>query len=181
MLRFDGFERTECTGLYHDPKLRNAIHALKYRGCTAIRPAMVGYLRRRVLHTSPNPLLAKEGVTMVIQPLPADPARVRERGFDHAAFLAECLAEALGVAQPIADFLERRPGHGIAQAMLEDPALRSANVRDIFCLKSGVSIPPSILLVDDVITTGATMKEAAAVLRAAGVYNISAFALAMGK
>ncbi|MEK7115957.1 MAG: hypothetical protein AAB879_01020, partial [Patescibacteria group bacterium] len=46
--RYNGFERMTWTGMYHDPHLRAAIHAIKYRGCRAIRPALVEYLRRRV-------------------------------------------------------------------------------------------------------------------------------------
>ncbi len=180
--RYDGFERLDVTGLYHDPRLRAAIHALKYKGLTAIRPALVAYLRTRV-HRDERQRIANYHI--VIQPLPTDPRRVRERGFDQATFIAECLVEAIGIETPILHLLDRYRGSGIAQATIESPELRAANIRGVFLLRTrgdvgSLTVPRNILLIDDVITTGATMKEAARVLRDAGAQTISGFALALG-
>ncbi|MEK7116371.1 MAG: hypothetical protein AAB879_03180, partial [Patescibacteria group bacterium] len=120
---------------------------------------------------------------------PAAPERARERGFEHAAFIAECLREAFALssddpkmlATPITYLVQRQKGSGITQAMLEESTLRAANVRGMFTVTPSVTIPKYVLLVDDVITTGETIKDAARAARTAGVEKMYGFALALGR
>lgn len=118
--------------------------------------------------------IPEEGWTVTAIPLSA--RRQRERGFNQAAVFAQKLAALAGL--PYADLLVR-PKETRAQAEL-DAARRSANVRNAFAVRAAEQLPKSVLLVDDVITTGATLREAAVCLRRAGVQTVWAVTIAHG-
>ena len=87
--------------------------------------------------------------------------RAAERGFDQARELVRRAAAISGAS--VADVLVKR---GRAQRGLGRAARLAARGR--FRLRAGVPVPPQALLLDDVVTTGATLADAAAALRAAG-------------
>lgn len=95
--------------------------------------------------------------------VPATPAARRRRGFDHAELLAQAVAEELGIA--CIDVL-RRP-HSFDQRRLSRAA-RLANMEGSMQALPGATLPRSVLLVDDVCTTGATLFAASEALREAG-------------
>lgn len=112
---------------------------------------------------APAPVV--RGVDGVV-PVPADPARTRRRGEDHAALLATAVAAALGV--PVLPLLARRRSQ-VAQHRQG----RSGRAR---LVPPELTAAPSgrVLLVDDVHTTGATLRASAAVLRDAGASRVTA-------
>lgn len=116
----------------------------------------------------------------LLVPVPLHPARLRERGYNQALELATPLAKRLGIALG-GDLLARtRPTS--AQAGL-DAKTRRRNLRGAFeCPDRSLArfAPGSthVALVDDVMTTGATLRECARVLRRAGFARIDAWALA---
>lgn len=158
-----------AAGPYHDPTLRACVHALKYQGVFAAEEAYRLLLGR---------LPFCDARYDVIVPLPAAPHRVLERGFDQAVLLARWLSERGGV--PCVEALVRRSGSEVAQATLEDEALRRANVTGAFRRRAGMALGRRILLVDDVVTTGATVCAAVEALRADGA-EIDVACLALGK
>lgn len=100
-----------------------------------------------------------------VVPVPLHPARLRERGFNQAAWLSRALARTLGIPHDYRRL--RRIGTAVAQAGTRRPA-RMHNVRNAFEARAPYSRPTRVLLVDDVVTTGATAGAAAAALRCAG-------------
>jgi ComF family protein len=102
-------------------------------------------------------------------------SRLRERGYNQAFELAKPVARALGV--PIARDRLARIRATPAQTGL-DAAARRRNLRGAFAVSRGGSLPKHIALFDDVVTTGATVRECARVLRRAGVERIDVWALA---
>lgn len=101
----------------------------------------------------------------VLVPVPLTTARLRERGFDHAELLARAMAEELG--WPTRRLLARRPG-GRRQSRL-GRAERAENVRGRYSVLPEARIPGvPVLLVDDVLTTGATATECCRALTGAG-------------
>lgn len=108
-------------------------------------------------------------------PLPLHRERLRRRGYDQALELARPLARALDL--PLADGLLTRSKSTIAQSRL-DAGARKRNLRGAFQLVAGAPLPAHIVLVDDVMTTGATLHSAARVLLAAGVRRVDAWVCA---
>ncbi|MDE2662947.1 MAG: ComF family protein [Gemmatimonadota bacterium] len=108
-------------------------------------------------------------------PVPLTPARQRERGFNQAGELARALAE-LGVGS-LGPFLDRRPG-GSRQAGVRG-ALRRANVQGRFRLCAGLPEERrSAIIVDDVLTTGATAIACAETLAEAGFRSVATVSFA---
>jgi ComF family protein len=111
----------------------------------------------------------------LILPVPLHRARLRQRGYNQALELARPLGRALGV--PVRHDLLLRSRATAAQTEL-DAASRRRNVRGAFAVRDGVALPAHVALLDDVMTTGATLAECARVLRRAGVARVDAWALA---
>ncbi|MFC4819988.1 ComF family protein [Dokdonella ginsengisoli] len=108
-------------------------------------------------------------------PVPLHTARLRERGYNQALELARPLARAFAI--PLrADLLLRTratpPQTGL------DAKTRRRNLRGAFAVAVGATLPGHVALVDDVMTTGATLRECARALRAAGVARVDVWALA---
>lgn len=108
-------------------------------------------------------------------PVPLHRARLRQRGYDQALELAKPLARALGLPLRIDLLLRRRATAPQSELHAGE---RRRNLRDAFAAGGGVEMPAHVALVDDVMTTGATLQAAAEALRRAGVARIDAWVCA---
>ena len=111
----------------------------------------------------------------LILPVPLHRARLRERGYNQALELARPLGRALAI--PVRHDLLLRPRATAAQTEL-DAAARRRNVRGAFAVRTDAALPPHVAVLDDVMTTGATLAECARVLKRAGVRRVDVWALA---
>lgn len=111
----------------------------------------------------------------LIVPVPLHRARLRQRGYNQALELARPLARALGV--PLRHDLLQRAHPTAAQSELDAPS-RRRNVRGAFAVRPNAPLPAHVAVLDDVMTTGATLAECARVLRRAGVARVDVWALA---
>lgn len=156
------FARSAC--LLHPPA-NTVVHQLKYGGWHALAQPMAERINRIRL---PDELTNQ--VQWVI-PVPTTAARQRERGYNQAERLAGAFAGLRGLE--LIDCLERVGARNTQTAL--QPLERAANVAGAFRLRAGA--PPleakHLLLVDDVLTTGATSAECAAVLVAGGARCVS--------
>lgn len=114
------------------------------------------------------------GAELVV-PVPLHPARLRQRGFNPAALLARSLARAHDVS--VAPCALERVRDTPSQTGLGRRA-RARNVAGAFRVRREARIPARVWLVDDVVTTGATLREAARALRHAGARRIVAICAA---
>jgi ComF family protein len=149
--------------LLHPPADR-IVHQIKYRGWRAL-----GDVMGRALAQTQLPA-ALRACTAVL-PVPTTKNRIRERGYNQAELIAEAFARQCHV--PLGNWLERAPATS-SQTTLQ-PAKRAANVAGAFRLCSGaeLAVPnTNILLIDDVLTTGATVSECAETLAAAGAASV---------
>lgn len=110
-----------------------------------------------------------------IVPVPLHASRLRERGYNQALELARPVARALGV--PLRQDALVRVRATPAQTGL-DAVARRRNLRAAFAVPARVALPAHVALLDDVMTTGATLHEAARVLLRAGARRVDAWALA---
>jgi len=107
----------------------------------------------------------------VIVPVPLHSARQRERGFNQAALLALLLGER--IAAPVEPVLERIRYTTTQTAF--DRSERMENLRGAFRLRRKMDVRGlRVLLVDDVLTTGATLSECARILKKSGSASIHA-------
>lgn len=144
--------------------LRTAIHELKYRG------------RRRVAARLAEELLGEPAVRellaagVVLVPVPLHPRRRRERGFNQAEWLAAELARRAQLRMAPAVLVRRKetaPQTGLSASA------RRANVRGAFAVRRRSQVDGCVVvLVDDVLTTGATALACARALRQAGAAQV---------
>ncbi|MGJ4728872.1 ComF family protein, partial [Luteimonas sp. SDU101] len=108
-------------------------------------------------------------------PVPLHRSRLRQRGYDQALELARPLAAALRL--PLLTGVLQRQRATRAQSEL-DAGARRRNLRGAFAVGAGMALPAHVVLVDDVMTTGATLHAAARALRKAGVARVDAWVCA---
>lgn len=108
-------------------------------------------------------------------PIPLHRARLRTRGYDQALELAKPLARMLTI--PLHERALSRTRHTAPQSELDAPG-RRRNLRGAFAVPSKPTLPAHVALVDDVMTTGATLHAAAVALRRAGVARVDAWVCA---
>lgn len=120
-------------------------------------------------------VLADVARPQALIPLPLHRARLRRRGYDQALELARPLARGLGL--PLVETALFRQRETAPQSRL-DAAARRRNLRDAFAVRPEADLPAHIVLVDDVMTTGATLHAAAQALRRAGAVRVDAWVCA---
>lgn len=104
--------------------------------------------------------------------VPLSRKRRRHRGYDQAELLARRVGELTGI--PVVDALEKKRDTAI-QSRLKKPSQRRANVLGAYGVREGVELKGKrLVLVDDVVTSGATLSECAACLRMAGAESVVA-------
>jgi ComF family protein len=148
---------------------RDLVSALKFRGAVGVADAMAA----QIAANAPPELLA--GATLV--PVPLHARRLRSRGYNQAAAIADALG--LRTGSEIADCLART---GLAATQVgRHRAERRAGPAGAIEVRAAV--PASVLLVDDVVTTGATLAACQRALRAAGSSEVAAvvFARTLGR
>jgi ComF family protein len=154
------FDRARGAGLYAGP-LRRALHALKFRGRRSLGRPLADLICEQCL-----PVLRAGGEVLV--PVPLARARLRERGFNQAEVIAERLGATLDL--PVRHRWLARVRDTAPQTDLA-AAARIANVDGAFVARRAVA-GRHVILVDDVLTTGATSRACARALRAAGASRV---------
>lgn len=119
--------------------------------------------------------LPSSALPQALLPVPLHRGRLRRRGFNQALELAKPLAQAFGL--PLYAQALHRQRATQAQSELDAPS-RRRNVRGAFAIAPGIRLPDHVAVVDDVMTTGATLAECARVLRRSGVQCVDVWALA---
>lgn len=174
------FERAVAYAFYQD-RMRGVIHALKY---DRMHPAA---RRMGLMLAQAIALLAGEAPTeMLVVPIPLHRARQSERGFNQARLLAVHAIQALRSSHPdwrltLAPAALMRLRATESQASLT-PRQRRSNVRGAFSVSDPELVRDRhVLLVDDILTTGATARAAAQVLKRAGAATVWVATLARAR
>ncbi|WP_246026444.1 ComF family protein [Oleiharenicola lentus] len=144
---------------------RSLIHALKYHRALHVLEDIVTAMRQA-------PGYADYARGAVLVPVPLHPRKLRERTYNQALLLAECLAQATDGEAEVQQLLQR-----VADTHTQthfDRETRRENLKNAFALAPGATLNPTYryLLIDDVFTTGSTLNSCAAVLRRGGALSL---------
>jgi ComF family protein len=158
---------------HYDGVLKRAIAALKYNNHPQLAQPLGTWMAQAWLAT---PTLCQSPPARVV-PIPLHPSRLQERGFNQADLLARSFCTATRL-QRMAGL--ERPKATAAQFQLS-PTARVTNLTDAFQISRSLQQQrdvPTVLLVDDIFTTGATLCEAVQTLRRRGIRVSGAIVLA---
>jgi ComF family protein len=160
------FDQALSAGIFEGP-LREAIHQFKYRPCRSLGKPLARWMAGTIRVIQPIDLIV---------PIPLHSSRLRKRGFNQALLLAAELGKCTQLPLSFDNLVRIRPTR--PQVELSGTE-RIKNVAGAFALnRPGAVLGRSILLIDDVFTTGATMNECARVLKKAGAAQVTAFTAA---
>ena len=154
--RLPAFEGIRAPYLFQGA-IKNAIYDFKYRGLKAAAPEF-GRLLADYLKLHP---LAGD----VLIPVPLHPRRLRERGYNQSDLLAKELGKLTGIK--VESALLTRTKDGLAQAHTASKNQRRDNVEGSFSSTGRIS-GKTVILVDDVATTGSTLSACATALKESG-------------
>lgn len=160
------FDQAVSTGYFEGP-LREAVHQFKYRPCRSLGRPLGEWMATKVRLVSDVDL---------VMPVPLHRKRLKERGFNQALLLAHRMSETHRIPFSCDNLYRTRPTRPQVELSGEE---RIKNVAGAFALRRAQEVADmSVVLVDDVFTTGATMNECASVLKKAGAAQVTAFTLA---
>jgi ComF family protein len=167
---------SKLMSLYHfekDGTLQSIIHQLKYEGMTKLGVELGRKLGQKLLTELINSPV--DGIV----PVPLHPTKLRERSYNQSEFIARGVREVTGL--PVYTSLVKRHKYTSSQTQL-DSAERKENVGDAFSLNKRYLLSvegKTFLIVDDVITTGATSEACAEVLLKSGASKAIACSVAL--
>ena len=160
---FYAFERARSFAYYNDA-LAGAIVLLKYEEVTRLGH----WFAERLAEVIRN--AGEEFQADAVVPVPLHPDRQRERGYNQAELIARPLAQRLGLK--LGSYLLMRTKPRPAQLVLSRSE-HWKSVRGAYATRQGVRVDKlRILLVDDVLTTGATLDACSRVLKKAGAASV---------
>lgn len=146
--------------------VKQLIHMLKYENGVDAAPLLAELIGRRL-----SPLSSQYDV---IVPVPIQPRKYRQRGYNQAELLARSLSKRLGLI--VVRVLYRRGS--VSQVGANRTTRLTQLEGKVYLHKSQVIAGKRILLVDDVVTTGGTLNECAKVLKAGGAKSVDAAVVA---
>lgn len=144
---------------FYEGLIRDSILRMKFQGCAGYTKQFAQWMARWVKDRL-------DGRFEIVSWVPCSRLRRWSRGYDQSELLAKALARELGI-EAVPTLCKRR--HNPRQSRLRDASARRANVLGVYePLHPERFSGKQILLVDDVLTTGATLSECGKVLRMAG-------------
>ena len=164
---------------YSDEKVKKIIHSFKYNyakeAALPLSQILIDFLDKNRFSEITKPKPEK-----IIVPVPLFHLRERERGFNQSEELAKNISSYYNIAL-VSKSLIKIKNTG-PQAEIKDKGTRSKNVQGVFAVKNERLIRDKVVvLLDDVYTSGSTMRECSRVLRQSGAREVWGITLARGK
>jgi competence protein ComFC len=159
-------ESLHSWGAFQGP-LREAIHKLKYESDLGLGEIFSQVLTRELLDLGWS--------VDLVSPVPLSPGRMKERGYNQSGLLAQPLAMSLGICY------DRRALKRVRETQSQvglTAAERQINVNSAFWADAGKVQGKRVLVIDDVMTTGATLNACAQALKSAGAEKVYGLTLA---
>ncbi len=164
---------------YKNHFVRNTIHTLKYRGNTDAARLLGTTLYDLLLEDNANLGTYSSFEKPLIIPIPLSPARQRSRGYNQV----ELVTHVIATLDQEKNFSHTphaliRIKNAPSQTALKNKTARIENLAGAFRANPALVSGKAIILIDDVVTTGTTLKEARRALKQAGARKIRSYALA---
>lgn len=155
----------------YEGTLKELIHSFKYKGKITLADIftklMIDYIKK-----DPEIIDAD-----IITPVPLHKTRLREREFNQSLIIANGIAKEFDL--PVKNILEKTRKTGYQNELTKSERL--TNLKNAFAVRAGIDIEgKNVLLIDDVMTTGATLNECACTLLSGGAKKVTCFTLARG-
>jgi ComF family protein len=165
---------------YADERVKNLVWEIKYYKNQKISDSVGELLAEKIRHgVSQSKGSAVFTKNYLVIPVPLTKKRLRERGFNHTEMLATSIMKHLPQNFTLVTNILEKIRHTPKQSSLEDRAQRLENLIGAFRVSNAVAIQNKhIILIDDVVTTGATVREISTVLSNAGANSVAVFAIA---
>jgi len=165
---------------YRDPIVKKVIWNLKYYNRSHLGKILGELLQESFMEDFSDIRSFTSGATIYVVPIPISAHRKRERGYNQAEKIAKgfCTVDTDGIFELKNNIISKKKDT-IAQAKIKNRNQRIQNIRGAFLINENVDIAGrTIIVIDDVTTTGGTLKEAMNVLKKGGARKVYGFAVA---
>lgn len=164
------FLDTLVAAVHYEPTIGSVLHYLKYKHAEEVGEYLGDFLYYSTMIPTAD----------LVTEVPLHPSRQAEREYNQSALIAKQVAYQLKIRHQSVLLRTKRT---VPQATLKDQSARLQNLANIFQIKSNDAdiSGKSVLLIDDVCTTGSTLNECAKVLKAAGVKSVIGLVVAHGQ
>jgi ComF family protein len=168
-------EFQSCYLFESEGTFQHAIHLLKYEGVKSLGVRLGREIGERILQ---SPRMCKADMVL---PVPLHRSKERERGYNQSSYICRGISDVTNIPAQENVLTRTRFTQSQTKLNLEE---RKKNVEDAFSVSKNVEVliqGKSIILIDDVITTGATINACARVLREGGAENVFAASAALAE
>ena len=168
---------------YRHPAIKKSLWLLKYKGKKRLAVVFAEIIYEKILEELSELSVLQNFTEPILIPIPLSPKRYRERGFNQAELICQELIKINDLRHGVNIKLEKdvliKPKDTEHQARIRDKRERLKNVTGSFAIKNNEKIKDrNIILIDDILTTGATLSEAKKTLKQAGARKVIAFTVA---
>ncbi|NQV92931.1 ComF family protein [Candidatus Kaiserbacteria bacterium] len=161
---------------YKDPLIKQMVWLLKYKKSIHVAHLFALTLYDYLIEELSDETVFSEGTQYVIVPIPLSKKRERERGYNQMKLITNELQKLGGLSVSTQMLIKKR--HTYPQTSLRKKEDRVHNIKGVFEVRNTLNLSHThVILIDDVLTTGSTLKEASRVLKDAGVYKVSCITL----
>lgn len=164
---------------YEHPTIKKALWAYKFKFVSSLQWALGTLLERFILEQGRDHFLNTYRKQLVVMPVPLHPRRQSWRSYNQSELLAKIVATRFKLrlgTNSLSRLKNRQP-----QTEITDPQKRAKNVSGIFTCSPSKSLQgKTVILVDDVSTTGSTLDACAKMLKKAGVQKVIGLVVAKG-
>lgn len=167
-----------AAAFYDQALLKKVLWAYKYKFVSSLHLALGALLIKFLQKQEKDLFFTTYREQLLVMPVPLHPRRWRWRSYNQSGLLAADIAHAFNLPLDTDHLLRHK--HRRPQTEL-DPKAREANASGIFsCAPSSIFRDKTVILVDDVCTTGSTLDSCAQVLKAAGTRQVIGLVIAKG-
>ena len=169
---------------YRDPIIKKSLWLLKYNGKKRLANVFAEIIYEKILEELSELSVMENFIDPVLIPIPLSPKRYRERGFNQAELICKEIIKINsqrngGIKIKLENNILIKPKDTEHQAHIKDRRERIKNMAGTFAVKNNEIVKNrNIILIDDILTTGATLTEAKKVLKNAGARKVIAFTVA---